>query len=277
MAPPPGTTESQLISSDFSLPAGTEDYWCQRVTVKSDMYIVRVTPLSPVGVHHEVLAIDPSGMYPDGLTKQSVDKAACPAIGPTWTPLFASGVGSPSLDMPPGIALKISAGQQIVLNLHLFDATTSTVSGTAILNVAAAVDPSGYQLAGVPFVGSVNFTVPAAGGTVNGKCTLSNDSQYFAVFPHMHLQGTHLKVVTTGSVSQTVWDEDYSFNDQKFGTWTPLQLKKGDVIQNTCTYGPSPNGTPTKFGESTTNEMCFAISYLSPPIQTSFGSPICAN
>jgi hypothetical protein len=143
--------------------------------------------------------------------------------------------------------------------------------------VAAAIDHSGFQLAGVPFVGNVGFTVPAAGGTINGKCTLSNDTQYFALFPHMHLQGQHMKVVTSGSVNMTVWDEDYSFNEQKFGAWTPIQLKKGDLIENTCTYGPSPNGTPTTFGESTTNEMCFAISYVSPPITTTLGSPLCLN
>jgi hypothetical protein len=277
MALPPGTTQMQLISADYMLAAGTEDYWCQRMTVTSDIYIVQVTPVSPLGVHHEVLAIDPSGAYPDGLIKQSANPQGCPAIGTNWTPLFASGVGSPSLDMPPGIALKVSAGQQVVLNMHLFDAGTSPVSGTAVLNVAAAVDPTGYQLAGVPFVGNINFQVPAAGGTVNGKCTLSSDTQYFALFPHMHLQGQHMKVVTSGSVNMTVWDQDYSFMEQKFGTWAPIQLKKGDVITNTCTYGPSPNGTVTKFGESTTNEMCFAISYVSPPITTSFGSPFCIN
>ena len=32
-----------------------------------------------------------------------------------------------------------------------------------------------------------------------------------------------------------------------------------------------------KFGESTTDEMCFAISYVVPAIATTLGTPFCVN
>ena len=65
----------------------------------SDLNIVEIIPVSPLGVHHEVLAIDPGAK--DGEYK-------CQAIGTNWTPLFASGVGSPSLTTPTNVALKVT-------------------------------------------------------------------------------------------------------------------------------------------------------------------------
>src|SRR5262249_25622002 len=110
---PPGTEVLHLVSSDYTVPAGQEVYPWERITVPNDIYLVKITPLSPLGVHHEVVAIDPSGT-PDGRT-------TCGPTGLGWTNLFASGVNSPSLSMPDGVALKVSAGQQVVLNLHLFN------------------------------------------------------------------------------------------------------------------------------------------------------------
>jgi hypothetical protein len=272
MALPLGTMGMRLVSSDYTVPAGTEFYQCQDITVPTDLYIVRITPVSPLGVHHEVLAIDPSNP-PDGVSK-------CGPIGFNWTPLFASGVGSPSLNMPSGVALKVSAGQHIVLNLHLFNAGTMPVSGTAAVDIAVAMDPSGYQLAGVPFVGNVMFSIDSS-RTVNGQCTMSNDTHYFAVFPHMHQTGQHIKVWTESASSgaTVVWDQDYSFTDQRFGeypTWmgpSEVDLKMGDKINVTCTY--TQDGVGKNFGDSTTDEMCFAISYVYPTIANTIGSPFC--
>jgi hypothetical protein len=184
--------------------------------------------------------------------------------------------------MPDNVALKISAGQHAVLNLHLFNATPNDITDTAAIDIVTVNDPTGYQYAGVPFVGNVTFTVPAAPYQVNGQCTVSTDTSYFAVFPHMHTTGTHMKVWTqSGSTTTVVWDEDYLFNEQKFGeypSWMGPQavsLHAGDKILNTCTY--DADGVGKKFGESTTDEMCFAISYVVPPIATTLGSPFCVN
>jgi hypothetical protein len=238
------------------------------------LYIVKVIPVSPMGVHHEVLAIDP-GNNPDG-------KSVCVPIGPTWTPLFASGIGSPSLSMPDKVALKVKAGQHIVLNMHLFNASLSPLTGSAALDVVVAKDGTGYQLASVPFVGNISFSV---GPTlkVDGQCTMSNATSYFAVFPHMHTTGAHMKVWTesAGGAPATVWDSDYLFNEQKFGEYPnwmgpqKVDLKAGDKIRVTCTYDAS--GLGKQFGESTNDEMCFAISYVYPAITTTLGTPFCVN
>lgn len=269
---PPHTRLLHLISSDYTIPPGSERYQCQRITADKDLYILKVTPVSPLGVHHEVLAIDPSN-GPDGVSR-------CGPLDTTWRPLFASGVGSPSLDMPQGVALKVPAGSKLVLDLHLFNARpTGDINGTAAVDVVVADSDEGYQLATVPFIGPVNFTIKAP-GTVSGSCTVSNDTSFFAVFPHMHTTGKHIKISAGRTGSETVvWDDDYTFEEQRFGAFPDwkgpkaVALKKGDKISVTCTYDPSGYGK--KFGDSTTDEMCFAISYVTPAINTFGGSPFC--
>jgi hypothetical protein len=265
MALPPGTMQMRLIESTFNLAPGVEKYQCQRLTLPADMHIVRVIPVSPQGVHHEVLAIDTGG-NPDGTTQ-------CNAAAVANTKnLYASGINSPALQMPDKVALKITAGQQIQLNLHLLNASTTTpIDATAAIDVVVAKDATGYELADVPFAGSVTFNIPAGGGMVNGTCTVSNDTKLFAVFPHMHEIGKHIKIVAGGV---TVWDDDYNFEDQRFGfhpSWpanmAEVPLKAGDKINVTCTYGPTPDGKPRGFGDSSHQEMCFGISYVHPAIQ----------
>ncbi len=275
---PPGTKVMHLISSDYTINPGKEGYQCQRITVDRDLYIMKITPVAPLGVHHEVLAIDPKN-GPDGVT-------SCGPLEQTWQPLFASGVGSPALDMPEGVALKIPKGAKLVLDLHLFNARTADIVGNAAIDVVAAEEDHGYQIATVPFIGPVQFTIgsppPPAGTqpTVSGKCTVTNDTTFFAVFPHMHTTGRHIKISAgkTGT-EDVVWDEDYNFNEQSFGvapTWRAgkkLELKKNDKIAVTCTYDTSAIGK--KSGDSTTDEMCFAISYVTPAIKTAGTTPFC--
>jgi hypothetical protein len=262
---PPGTMTMRLIASTFSLAPGVEKYQCERLTLPADLHIVRVTPVSPNGVHHEVLAIDTAGNA-DGTTQCSAAAVA------NTKNLYASGINSPALNMPDKVALKISAGQQIQLNLHLLNAGTTPIDATAAIDVVVAMDASGYELAGVPFAGNVTFSVPGAGGMVNGTCTVSNDTKLFAVFPHMHEVGKHIKIVAGGV---TVWDDDYNFEDQKFGfhpNWPAgvpeVPLKMGDKVNVTCTYGPTPDGQPRPFGDSSHQEMCFGILYVHPVIQS---------
>jgi hypothetical protein len=260
------------MDAEYEIDPGTEYYLCRRITLQSDIHIVRITPVSPLGVHHEVLAIDPSPGT-DGLSQSD-----CPPTGPDWVPFFASGVGSGAITMPPNVAYIAKAGQQLVLGLHLFNAsTTQKITGKAAIEVAVPNDTSNYQPAGFPYIGNLNFTIgPSL--TVTGSCTVSHDTNIFAVFPHMHQHGRHLKIVAAGN---TIWDEAFNFNEQKFGfhpNWKGpelVSLKKGDKIQVTCTYDAAAQGV--KFGDSSNQEMCFGFAFLYPPIDTIFNSPYCSD
>ena len=100
-------------------------------------------------------------------------------------------------------------------------------------------------------------------------------TRYFAVFPHMHQIGRHIQVsALVGGQSQMLYDADYQFTDQVFKEWAPIDLAQGDSIHVTCTYD-NETGQPVAFGSSSLQEMCFAISYLAPPLPGSVFGAFC--
>lgn len=265
---PPNSKMVRLIEAQYSIPAGQEFYQCTRVDATEQLDILKLIPVAPNGTHHTVFATDPS----KGTVGTS--RNDCGAIGLDWKPLFASGVGSPALTMPPGVSLRIASGNQMVLNLHLYNASGATITGTAALDAVVSTDPSALEPAGVPFVGpppAGQFRIPS-NVMMTDRCKVSRDTQFFAVFPHMHQKGRHIKIwAETGGGQQVVWDKDYDFNDQSFGSFTPIQLTAGDTIHVACEWDPS--AANVALGDSSDQEMCFAISYVYPPVATQ--GPFC--
>jgi hypothetical protein len=97
---------------------------------------------------------------------------------------------------------------------------------------------------------------------------MTGATNFFAVFPHMHQLGSHIKVTAqTDAGDFVVYDEDYTFEDQTFASWEPIPMSQGDRINVECTYDNDTGGT-VGFGDSSLKEMCFAISYRYPALGT---------
>jgi hypothetical protein len=77
--------------------------------------------------------------------------------------------------------------------------------------------------------------------------------------PHMHLKGTHMKVVVdrAGGGQEVVHDEPFSFENQR-GYDQDITIMPGDRITTTCSFN-----SPATFGRGTNEEMCywFALAY----------------
>jgi Copper type II ascorbate-dependent monooxygenase, C-terminal domain len=269
----------RLISNDYSLAAGQEKFICIRKTVATDLLITEITPVNGQATHHQVLGVDPAMASPDGVS----DCASASEFNVLkWKMLFASGVNSPPLTMPAGAALKIAAGQQLVFQMHLLNATQSPVDSSASVDVkllpaGATADEAQMILAGPIPDHRVTPDIDVGIQTVTGKCTIKADTHYFAVFPHMHQIGTHIAVTATvGGTVQTLYDADYTFNNQDFKEWAPIAMTAGDTVGVTCTYD-NETGAPVQFGQSSYNEMCYAISYFYPPLPTGTLGDFCTN
>jgi hypothetical protein len=254
----------RLISGDWSLPSSTETYVCVRLTATSDMYIRSVRPVAPAGTHHTVLMLGaPDG--PDG-TNMCTSALAKPAI-------YASGVGTETLDLPAGVAVHVRPGQQLLLNLHLFNATDATMTGTSGIEVLE-VEPQAVQHeAGVVLVGKAQgLEVPPNLSTQVGRCTTPANVTVFALAPHMHVLGRHMKVSyanASDTGARVLHDQPYSFDEQRFDMLEPqLVTTAGGHLTVECTY-MNPTGQTVYFGESSTEEMCYALAFIypAPPAQ----------
>lgn len=264
-----GAGATRLITSNYTIPPGSEFYQCQRVTATEDLWVRTITPVSGAGTHHEIFAIDPNKAQPDGV-------ANCGPLDQSWIVLFASGVGSSSLSMPPGVAMKVPAGEQMVLDLHLFNAGDTEIVDAASLDVIAGDPVDAAHEAEVILAGPVTFSIPPGDGQhVNGACRMGGATNFFAVFPHMHKLGKHIKVTArVGGVDQLVYDMAYQFTDQDFASFTPIAMSANDRIEVDCTYNNNTGGD-VGFGDSTTDEMCFAISYRYPKLGNGAFGAVC--
>jgi Copper type II ascorbate-dependent monooxygenase, C-terminal domain len=257
---PMAPTATPLISGAWSLQPDSENYVCVRQTVTTDTFIKTIVPIAPLGTHHFVLMVgDPDG--PDGVTNcdSSLTKPA----------IFASGVGVQPLSMPDGIAIHLKAGQQLLLNLHLFNAGDDPLSGTSGISIEPSEPVDDAHSAGVVLVGkTLGLTVAVGESTQDATCTTPAGMTMFAIAPHMHLLGTHIDATYNGT---TLYDSDYVFDEQQFRMIPPTLTTAQGKYHVTCSY-TNYTGSVVKFGESTKDEMCFAITFAYPaPTQKTCG------
>lgn len=258
-----------LITGDWTLPAGTEDYACVRLTVNEDLYITDFRALSPLGTHHSVLTVGPPGQ-PDGTT-------ACNGGTNHGAMLYGSGIGTEGIALPDGVAMPVRAGQQLLLNLHLYNVSDGPITGTTAIEVRTALAASVAHEAEAILMGKVaSLFVPPGDVTQVGNCEMNGDVTLFMVSPHMHRLGTHMRVVAhrDGQPAEVLHDRPYSFEEQLIYPIEPIEMKRGDRIEVECSYN-NTTGAPVGFGDSSDQEMCFATTFRYPATGGTFGI-VCA-
>jgi len=259
--PPDGYTK--LIGRSWTLqPGQTDIYRCVRVTIPSDMYITDIQAQAPLGTHHTVLSIAGANgtSGPDGEQDCSVQ-----TLGTVM--LYASGVGTSPLHFPSGVGIKVAAGTQLHLNLHLYNAGDDPLNAESAIWVKSQSTPT-PTLAEMVFAGSFAIYLqndPVMTQKVTGKCTMDKAYSVFALWPHMHKVATHQKIeLVRGNTTTPLFDMDYQFEEQKYWLQDPeIQVQKDDTIRVTCSY-LNDTGAVVTFGESSDNEMCFGGLYRYP-------------
>lgn len=247
-----------LIDTSWEIGGGSESYWCATKTFHEDLYINAFRPLGSMGTHHTLLLWS-HGNQPDSET----------VCGPTLDEslLFASGVGTDDLVFPEGVALKIPAGTQLLLNLHLFNTTTTPLPGISGTLIKTLAPSEVKQEAEMIMPGASGISVPPnSPGSVQGDCAFPGDATLLSVWPHMHKYGTHMRVthqMNTGEV--TLHDASFSFTEQKNYLITPIPVLTGERIHFECSYMNTTSKT-IGFGISSDDEMCFLGLYRYPKL-----------
>jgi len=257
--PPQGYT--RLIGRRWEVAPGANVYKCVRVTVPADTYITSFAVQSPVGAHHGVLSIAKGygTEGPDG-------EQDCTPSTIGMNMLYASAIGTDALELPSGVGIHIPGGQQIHLNLHLYNAGDEELTGESVIWGQASSTPP-QTLAEMVLAGPLDISIPPdnAPHEVTGECTARNDFSLFAVWPHMHALGTAQKVeLVHASSTDVIHDKAFNVDDQSYDLLRPaLSVAKGETIRVTCSY-TNPTSAPVMFGETAADEMCFAGLYRYP-------------
>jgi hypothetical protein len=259
-APDADTSFTTLITANWSMPAGTDDtYRCAALTVDQDMWITAFRDLSPLGTHHSVVSLSASPTRADG-------EYGCNAGTLEHSMLFASGVGTDELAFPPGVAIKVPAGSQLHLNLHLYNASDETLEGPSGTLVKLVTADQVQEEAEVVFGGTTSIALQNSENeqTITGGCEFEADATVLTLWPHMHQLGRHMKVThEKQSGDEVLLDQPFDFNEQVNYDITPVEVKNGERLEVVCTYLNDTGGT-VFFGDSSDAEMCFVGIYRYP-------------
>jgi hypothetical protein len=254
----PETAWQTLLTGEWTLAAGTERYVCARKTVTEDLIASGFEAINPPGTHHTLLTIgDPSG--PDGVSD-------CNAAENHPLSVFGSGVGTNLLSFPDGVAVKIEAGQQLLLNLHLFNFGKQDITGTSGTRIELMQEADVQSFAEGVLAGTTELDIPPNEEVTSiGHCAMSHDVTVFAVAPHMHQLGVYMKVVAErdGESELVIHDSPYDFDAQLYYPIEPLPLAAGERVRVECTHRNTTTA-PVTFGDSSFAEMCFAGIYRYP-------------
>ncbi len=275
--PPLGISETaiQLETPEFDVPPG-DHFMCvyTDIVTDRDLYVHSSSGRQAKGGHH-------IGLFHTNTRKKTPGMFPCTADGNGemifWRPAASgaevggTGADDPSqLSLPEGMAFKIPAGSQLVLQAHYINA-----SGKPLLKVrdrvtAALMKPSEVrESVGMHVANDASFRVRASGTTVSSSvCTVTEDLSAIRMFGHMHELGSHFKLERIDEKDQpieTLLDHDWEplfvshAKSIAFPADAPYQLKKGMRFRHTCTW-KNAGMTESTFP----NEMCVAMMFVFP-------------
>jgi hypothetical protein len=238
------------------LPLGlNEDRWAERIEIR---------PGARSAVHHAVAYIREPG---SPWLRDATPGVAFSRPGATTTDILAVyAPGQPPAQYPEGMAKKIPAGSDMVLQLHYTPGGKAVQDRTAVGVVFARPVPRKriltLQLHATDFVipaGERNYKVSASG-------TLPAECEVLSFFPHLHLRGSSFEyetVASGGRLTTLLRVAPYRFNWQlAYVLEKPMRLPAGTRLRATAWYDNSANNPwnpdPTVdvgYGEQSRDEM----------------------
>ena len=247
--PADGTWEP-LVTLDWTVDPGVEQFTCGVATVPKEVLARRLRAIAPMGTHHVLATLAAGG--PEGTF-------TCAPGTLSDVLLFASGTDAGTLALPPGVAMRIPAGAQVLVNVHLLNPRADALSGTSGIEVQAVPPGDVTDEAEMILAGTTEFQIaPHSVATATGRCRFRADATVTHLWPHMHLLGTHMRVTHHGQAGDvTLLDAPYEFDDQRHYAIEPAQVREGESLSVTCTWDNTTDRV-VSFGDSTLDEMCFA-------------------
>ena len=124
----PGDAEFVFDTGTYSVDPGAEKYMCFTKTVAEDTWVDRFTHGNEATVHHMVLV--------HTLAPEPAAPFECPTFfKTTWIPLFATGTADAELAVPKGSSFFLPKGTQLLMQLHLLNASDRPTKGSLSVNM----------------------------------------------------------------------------------------------------------------------------------------------
>ena len=250
-APAPSTPAfKEILGADWELPPGVEKYLCVRTTATEDVYMNTLHTALSAGTHHMALMVDPRAVKPDGTIECNLFEVGERLI-------VGGGPGTQDLVLPAGVGVKFARGNQLLLQLHLYNVTDRALPGRSAVQ-AALIDRAQVQVEAEGLAAQlVLLDIPPGRTVVSGVCTFDRAQSLAAITPHMHKAGRRVKAVLHSAKhgEMVLREGDFDFMEQRHYLFGPVEVAAGDYLTYECTFENTEQRT-LHFGESTNDEMC---------------------
>src|SRR5262245_23274884 len=262
------TMAAELTIGPFDLPSGMEVTKCitLRIPTTASIDVTRIESTLAAGSHHLIL-------YKSTDTAEAPTPVDCrPFVGIiTGTiPLYIAESPEARLDLPPGIAYAIPAGQMYRLEAHYINTTTAPITGRGSVRLFTYAQPGQVtDHANIAFWGNAAISLPPDGQqhSVGPTWHAINDGRtVFGMTTHTHRLGVDAKIEYASSLTdpgRLLLDNPNWDNPPLLLVDPPMKIPAGMGFRFTCTYVNNTGATVT-FGESATDEMCFIWTYYYP-------------
>jgi hypothetical protein len=274
-----GTEELDIEEGTFTVPAGGEVVYCERIPMPAafqgrDLAVTSWESDIPAPAHHYFMFYDTTptpGTQPvpcEGSTPVVQASSAGLNLFSMGALLLVSGTGHQSFAGEPGYGMVLQANGSFVTNHHVINAgaTPVTVHASFKLMVQNAVDvPHPTRALSCQ---TTDISLPPGGKTdVTATCLAPYDLDVVTMSSHAHqdlmtfeqrfFDGTQTQpaVLYTSSVWDTPLVQQLT---------TPLHLKAGQGITFTCHY-MNQTGAQIGFGLTADSEMCAAMNDYAYP------------
>jgi hypothetical protein len=244
-----------LVAGPFHVPSGGEEVLCSFFRLRNDepIDVQRLVARQTRGGHHLIAyAVDhPINSGP----------IHCSQGGqPGWSQLFVTQLSEQELELPRGIGLHLGPHQQMVLETHFINTSSSDIDVSGTVELYSAPVGSVQEEAAPFFFGSTNIDIPPNGQATSGAtCSPPDDIHLLHVFGHEHRNGTGVRmdVGPRGGKLDTIYSST---------SWEAppvkdldMQVGPGSAVRVRCDWENSSSARLVY-----PDEMCFAIGMYWP-------------
>ncbi len=257
---PSGTIDYQYIV----IPTGlAEDKWVRAAEAR---------PGNRTLVHHIIAFVREPGSKWLADAKPGVPFVPKKGDGGLGSAEFLVGYapGSPAVILKPGMAKRLKAGSDIVLQMH-YTANGKPGTDKSSIGLRFTDEPVTHRVI-TGAVATNKFAIPAGAvhHEVKASLTLQADSEFVNLLPHMHLRGKSFEYRVTypdGGTETMLSVPRYDFSWQLWYEFDkPKKMPKGTRIDITGVFDNSANnkfnpdpGKEVKWGEQSWEEMCMGF------------------
>jgi hypothetical protein len=261
----PAAGPDQLVFTmpETTIPAHSEHMFCAYTEpTTEDTYVNRLDSYQGTFGHHFVLFKAISTKDPGTIRPCNTDADMSNLI-----PVLSS-VNFGLADFPPGFAVRVPAGTQLVLQQHYVNTGSRDLITHDVMHVTKVAAAQVKTITAFYGLSNITFSIPVhAMQKLTFDCQVPQDMNLLLMGPHMHEWGTNFQASAgnPNALSMVLdisgWTTAMRDNPpaKQFPVDAPLHLSKGDVVRTSCTIVNTTDGA-LEFPK----EMCATYGYFYP-------------